>query len=148
MKKFLFRLETPLRVRRRKVDRASQDLARARVEALLVRRELDRLERERVHWTTSIPVNGAGEMDLARDRRRWEYLDQLESLIFQKKEALAPLNARVAACEAALQKAVRDRQILERLKELRKKSHVNEVRALETKRSDFAAATMFRRSIQ
>lgn len=148
MKKFLFRLETPLRVRRRKVDRASQDLARARVEALLVRRELDRLERERVHWTTSIPVNGAGEMDLVRDRRRWEYLDQLESLIFQKKEALAPLNARVAACEAALQKAVRDRQILERLKELRKKSHVNEVRALETKRSDFAAATMFRRSIQ
>ena len=87
-------------------------------------------------------------MDLVRDRRRWEYLDQLESLIFQKKEALAPLNARVAACEAALQKAVRDRQILERLKELRKKSHVNEVRALETKRSDFAAATMFRRSIQ
>lgn len=40
MKKFLFRLETPLRLRRRQVDRASQDLARARVEVLLVRREM------------------------------------------------------------------------------------------------------------
>jgi hypothetical protein len=43
----------------------------------------------------------------------------------------------------ALQKAVRDRQILERLKELRKKSHMDEIRALETKRTDFAASTMF-----
>lgn len=148
MKKFLFRLETPLRIRRRKVDRASQELARARREVLLVRREMERLEKERFHWASSVPVNEAGEMDLARDRRRWDYLDHLEMKLFRQKETLVPLNTRVASCEAALQKAVRDRQILERLKELRKKSHLEEIRALETKRTDFAAATMFRRTIQ
>jgi flagellar export protein FliJ len=148
MKKFLFRLETPLRLRRRQVDRASQDLARARVEVLLVRREMDRLEKERLHWASAVPINEAGEFDLARDRRRWIYLDHLEMNLFQKNESLIPLNARVASCEVALQQAVRDRQILERLKELRKKAHMNEIRALETKRTDFAAATMFRRMIQ
>lgn len=148
MKKFLFRLETPLRLRRRQVDRASQELARARVEVLLVRREMERLEKERSHWASTVPVNEAGDMDLARDRRRWIYLDHLEMKLLGQKETLIPLNARVASCEVALQKAVRDRQILERLKELRKKAHLNEIRALETKRTDFAAATMFRRTIQ
>ena len=148
MKKFLFRLETPLRLRRRKVDRASQDLARARSEVLLVRRELDRLGKDLIHWTESKPLNAEGELDIARDRRRVEYMDHLESLIEQKKELLVPLSARVSACELALQKAVMDRQILERLKELRKKSHMDEIRALETKRTDFAASTIFRRSIQ
>ncbi|MBK8575167.1 MAG: flagellar FliJ family protein [Elusimicrobia bacterium] len=147
MKKFLFRLETPLRLRRRKVDRASQDLARARSEVLSVRRELERLEKEHAHWALSHPVTADGDMDLARDGRRVEYMDHLESLMFRQKEALVPLRARVSACEGALQKAVRDRQILERLKELRKKTYWDEIRALETKRSDFAASAMFRRSI-
>lgn len=148
MKKFLFRLETPLRLRRRKVDRASQDLARARSEVLLVRRELERLGNEHAHWVKSIPWNAEGHLDLARDHRRVEYMDHLESLIEQQKERLGPLSARVAACEMALQKAVRDRQILERLKEIRKKSHLDDIRAMETKRTDFAASTIFRRSIQ
>jgi flagellar export protein FliJ len=148
MKKFLFRLETPLRLRRRKVDRASQELARARSDVLLVRREWERLEKELAHWAESKPVNPEGDLDLARDHRRVEYMDHLEFLIEHQKELLVPLQARVSACESALQKAVRDRQILERLKELRKKSHMDEIRALETKRTDFAASTIFRRSIQ
>lgn len=148
MKKFLFRLETPLRLRRRKVDRASQELARARTEVLLVRRELERLGKDLIHWAESKPLNAEGELDIARDHRRVEFMDHLESLIEQKKELLIPLNARVSACELALQKAMMDRQILERLKELRKKSHMDEIRALETKRTDFAASTIFRRSIQ
>ncbi len=148
MKKFLFRLETPLRLRRRKVDRASQDLARARSEVLLVRRELERLGKEHDHWAQTTPKNAQGDLDLARDHIRVEYMDHLESLIQRQKERLVPLHARVSACELALQKAVRDRQILERLKELRKKSHMDEIRALETKRTDFAASAIFRRSIQ
>lgn len=148
MKKFLFRLETPLRLRRRQVDRASQDLARARLNVLAVRRELERLGKEYAHWAQNLPWNAEGRLDLARDHRRVEYMDHLELLIEQHKERLAPLVAQVSACEMALQKAVRDRQILERLKEIRKKSHLDDVRALETKRTDFAASTIFRRSIQ
>lgn len=148
MKKFLFRLETPLRLRRRKVDRASQDLARARSEVILVRRELDRLEKEHTHWALTHPMTAEGDFDLARDLWRVGYMDHLESLMLHQKERMVPLTARVSECEAALQKAVRDRQILERLKELRKKTFLNEIRALETKRSDFAASAMYRRSIQ
>lgn len=148
MKKFLYRLETPLRLRRRKVDQASQDLARARVEVLLVRREMERLEKERAHWAHSNSVNAFGEMDLARDRRRLDYMDHLDFLLSQQKEVLEPLKARVSVCETALQKAMRDRQILERLKDLRRKTYLDERRALETKRTDFAASTIFRRSIQ
>jgi flagellar export protein FliJ len=148
MKKFMFRLETPLRLRRRKVDRASQDLAQARSEVLLVRRELERLEKEHALLAISQPKTADGDLDLPRDHRRVEYMDHLEFLILQQREVLAPLSARVTACELALQKAVRDRQILERLKELRKKAFLDDIRALETKRSDFAASAMFRRSIQ
>lgn len=148
MKKFLFRLETPLRLRRRKVDRASQELARARSEVLLVRRELERLGKELAHWAQTRPWNTEGHLDLARDIRRVEYMDHLEMLIERQHERLGPLSARVSACELALQKAMRDRQILERLKALRKKAHMDDLRALETKRTDFAAATIFRRSIQ
>jgi len=148
MKKFLFRLETPLRLRRRKVDRASQELARARSEVLMVRRELDRLGKELSHWAQTRPWTAEGHFDVERDRRRVEYMDHLDMLIEQQKERLAPLSARVSACELALQRAMRDRQILERLKALRKKAHSDDLRALETKRTDFAAATIFRRSIQ
>lgn len=148
MKKFSFQLETPLRLRRRKVDRASQELARARAEVLAVRRELDRLEKERDRWAQGIPLNAVGDLDLVRNRTRVEYMDYLDALVARTKDALVPLGERVTACESALQKAVRDRQILERLKELRKKTFLDDVRALETKRTDFAASSMYRRSIQ
>lgn len=148
MKKFQFRLETPLRLRRRKVDRAAQDLAKARAEVLRVRREMERLEKERAYWAQSNPPRADGEMDVARDQRRTEYMDYIGTLLDRQKESLVPLSALVTACEAALQQAVRERQILERLKELRKKTHQDDIRALETKRSDFAAAAMFRRSVQ
>lgn len=93
MKKFLFGLETPLRLRRRKVDRASQELARARSDVLLVRREWERLEKELAHWAKSKPVNPEGDLDLARDHRRVEYMDHLRVSFEHQKERLGPTSS-------------------------------------------------------
>lgn len=147
MKRFRFRLETPLKLRRRKVDKASQALADARTAVIAARRHLDALERERRCWFESRPVNSAGELDVARDRRRVEYLDLLGEKIDAAQQALIPLLNAVTARESELRDAVRDREILERLKEIRRRSHMDDVRALETKRADFTAATLFRRNV-
>ncbi len=146
MKRFQFRLETPLKLRRRKVDKVSRSLAEARAEVLAARRKLDGLEQERRHWFETRPVNAAGELDVVRDRRRVEYLDLMDLKIAAAQQAMVPLLATVSARESELREAVRDREILERLKEIRRRSHKDDVRALETKRADFAAATLFRRN--
>ncbi len=147
MKRFQFRLETPLKLRRRKVDRVSRSLAEARAAVTVARKRLDLLDEERRRWFETRPVNAAGDLDVVRDRRRVEYLDFLDEKRAAAQEALVPLLAAVTAQEAALREAVRDREILERLKEIRRRSHLDDIRALETKRADFAAATLFRRNV-
>lgn len=147
MKRFQFRLETPLKLRRRKVDRVSRSLAEARSAVTAARKRLDLLDQERRHWFETRPVNDAGDLDVVRDRRRVEYLDLLDEKMAAAQQALVPLLAAVSARESELRAAVRDREILERLKEIRRRSHLDDIRALETKRADFAAATLFRRNV-
>jgi flagellar biosynthesis chaperone FliJ len=147
VKRFQFRLETPLKLRRRKVDTLSRLLADARTAVTAARKRLDLLEQERRRWFETRPINAAGELDAVRDRRRVEYLDLLDEKITAAQQALVPRLAAVAARESELRAAVRDREILERLKDIRRRSHLDEIRALETKRADFAAATLLRRNV-
>jgi flagellar export protein FliJ len=146
LKKFRFRLETPLRLRRRKEEKCSQDLAKARSEVLLARQGMDRLEKERAVWAAAPLLDETGALDLARDQCRRDYVEQLDFRIQDAQETLGQLAHQVTLRETALRNAVRDRQILERLKDIRQKTHIEEIRALEMKRMDFAASSIFRRS--
>jgi flagellar FliJ protein len=148
VKKFRFRLETPLRLRRRKEDKVAQELARAHAECIAARLDLERLEKEREVWAVPPVLDGSGTLDLTRDQCRRDYVEHMEFRIQASKEIVRRLAHEVSVREGALRIAVRDRQILERLKEIRKKSHREDMRALEMKRMDFAASAVFRRSTQ
>lgn len=146
MKKFRFRLETPLRLRRRKEEKCSQDLAKARSEILLAHQEMDRLEKERARWAAAPLLDETGSLDLARDQCRRDYVEQMDSQIHEAHEYMGRLVQQVLLRETALRNAVQDRQILERLKDIRHKSYIEDIRELEMKRMDFAASSIFRRS--
>lgn len=91
-------------------------------------------------------LDETGSLDLARDQCRRDYVEQMDSQIHEAHEYMGRLVQQVLLRETTLRNAVRDRQILERLKDIRHKSYIEDIRALEMKRMDFAASSIFRRS--
>jgi hypothetical protein len=90
MKKFLFRLETPLRfVVAKWTGRPKTWRGRGRKFCWCGVNW--NAWRKNLHWAESKPVNAEGELDLGSGPSAMEYMDHLESLIEQKKELLVPL---------------------------------------------------------
>jgi flagellar biosynthesis chaperone FliJ len=105
-----------------------------------VRRE-EALRREFDGVLASANPERGGEIDPALREERWSYLSALDAVVQQTREERRTLEDEAAVMEDRLRMAVRDRRILETLKEARLAAHRDAGRRREAKRMDFLATT-------
>lgn len=135
-RRFQFRLESLLRVRKALEDEARRNLARniaARNEAMARLAALLDAHRQAVEGRRT----GVREVvDLERLRANERWLLVLERRIFLGTQEVQEAEARVTLGREALVKAHRDHLVLERLKERRQAQHDQEVLAADLKDLD------------
>lgn len=138
MKAFRFRLDVVLKLRRREEDRRAQVLAVALRRATALQEALRSIE-DRLDEATRAPGPSLGVVNV----RRWEiqrvFIERLEGVRRRRQEELGEAVREAARCREDFRRAVRDRRMLDRLKEWRRQNHREAVRRLDTAFMDFAA---------
>ena len=115
-KRFVWRLETVLNVRRRTEEQRQQELAQA-----MARLNAEQAERERVHdlqtlCRQDLKQRRTGRLNLTDLTHINAYLSALDRQHRRVEKRIADAQQAVAKKRTALTQAVRDRQILENLK--------------------------------
>ena len=147
MKKFRYRLETLLKLRFREEEKQAQALSQCQRRVAQVRQELERLDgewREKSRRTSAALV---GALDVPRTENRLENLGRLLTAVSLRRTDLRLLETELTARLRRYHDAVRDRKILERLRDIKLSEHQALRRRTETSFFDFVGATAVRRAV-
>ena len=147
MKKFRFRLETVLKLRR-----LAEDEKQRAVGGLLS--EIHDRQQEAVELDLAVRAAGselkernqAGRIDLSWTGNYQSYVSHLRAGIAERIDMVAKLQPRLTAARGELAEAAKQRKILEKLKERRKLRYDDEIERAETREQDDIATRNFIRS--
>jgi len=145
-RRFRFRLESLLRLRRSLEENAQRGLARALAQLDQARTRLARLRQDRTEALESRSLAPGQAVDLERWRAVERWVLALERRIVIAGEDLKEAEARVAAARQELVRAHRARLMLERLKERRQEQHAIEQLREEAREMDEMAVLRYRHS--
>lgn len=141
-KRFRFRFETMLKIRRQREDEHKRIVGERLAQIAEVRTELARLEQLTHQGMDSIrAVQQPGRIDLQQAMAQRGWVAHLHKATLNARTQLGALEARLAQERAALAEAAKQRRILEKLKERQGERHRLEEQQAETRAADDLATT-------
>jgi len=143
-KRFTFRFETLLKIRRQREDEQKRVVAARIREIQAVRRQMAALERQ-IHDELEAIRRGQmpGTIDMQQVVRHRYWLGRLHKGVLDAQGRLRYLEAQLAQERAALAEAVKQRRILEKLKQRLHERHRAEQQRLETRQADDMSSIRF-----
>lgn len=143
-RRFIFRFETLLRIRRQREDEHKRIVA-ARVREIQKTREqmaaLDRQIQDELHAIRS--GQQPGQIDMQQVVRHRHWLGRLHKAVLDGQARLRFLEARLVQERAALAEAAKQCRILEKLRERQELRHLQEQERLETRVTDDLATIRY-----
>jgi flagellar protein FliJ len=143
-KRFRFRFETMLKIRRQREDQHKRVVAERLGEIRQVQQELERVERltnEGLDTIRAVQQFGRIDMQQAMAQRGW--VTHLHKTALNAEAQLRGLEARLAQERAALAEAAKQRRIIEKLKERQLSRHRIEEQRIETLMTDDLTTTRY-----
>lgn len=136
-KRFVFRLETVLRIRQRREDAAKRVVAERLREVAAVEGEIVALQEQARSETGAFRrTHGAGQLDVSQLKRHRRWLLQLDQAELLARNRLGELNDLLAVDRAALTEARKQVRALEKLKERQHDRHLEELNRAEAREND------------
>jgi flagellar FliJ protein len=145
MKPFVFKLETLLSIRRRREDAAKIVLSQARGRLKAARDFLDELrERQTAAWAEFRAKQERGEIIVLEFQSWYRFLDLLRKEINRQEEVVEQLAREMLLALRALEKAMKERKAVEKLRERRFDQYRLELQLEEQKAFDEIAIARYR----
>jgi flagellar FliJ protein len=136
-RRFVFRFETLLKIRRQREDHHKRIVAERVRQIVAARERLDALRQQITDEETAIRTGQQpGTLDMQQIVRHRHWLGHLHRSVLDTQAELRGLEARLAQERAALAEAVKQRRILDKLKERRLERHLQEELRRETTAAD------------
>ncbi|HOA72557.1 MAG TPA: flagellar export protein FliJ [Phycisphaerae bacterium] len=143
-KRFRFRFETLLKLRRQREDEHKRIVGERLAQIAAVREEISRLEQLTRSGVDSVRMfQQAGRIDLQQTMAHRGWIVHLQKASLEAQARLAALEARLAQERAALAEAAKQRRILEKLEERQAHRHELEMRRAEVRTADDLTTTRF-----
>lgn len=136
MKKFRFRLEGLLRLRKVEEDGCLQRLRAQHGAMADVEARCDELRQDRARTVESLRRLERGELEMEEILRHRRYLVALENRTREVSAELVRRRADLHEAQRAAERAIRKRQLVERLRERRQSEHAEELRRYEVRELD------------
>ena len=143
-KRFQFRFETMLKLRRRREDEHKQVVAERLRQIRAVREKIASLEDQVQQQTDAIRGHtSAGTIDLQQVMRNRHWLGHLHKGILEAQARTRFLEARLAQERVQLAEAAKQRRMLEKLKERQQERYTHEQNHRDTRELDEMATVRF-----
>lgn len=143
-RRFVFRYETLLKIRRQHEDRHKRIVAERLGQIAAARDRLSALQGQIADEEAAIRAGqDAGTIDMQQLIRHRHWLGHLHKSALETQASIRALEARLAQERAALAEAVKQRKILDKLKERRLERHLQEQDRQETRADDDLTAVRF-----
>jgi flagellar FliJ protein len=146
MRRFTFRLRPVLERAQRREQQRQLELAHLQAELSAQEDLLRALRDERSLWLCQLVEYQQLSIDIEEVRRRRAHLDSLAESVDQQRTAVEAARARVEETQAAVVAAMRERQMLENLRDRQHSEHVQAAHRLETKLLDDLSTPRFGRA--
>lgn len=131
MKKFVFRLEALLRIRRMQEDEAQAQLSQAIRQYQEATRELERLETKRNLLVTTFQQSQQQIQQVELLKNYYYYFDKLNGDIISQQTKVQASEEQRACCLRQLEVAVQNRKVVEKLKESQYSDYQTEMQKQE-----------------
>jgi len=136
-KRFRFRFDTMLKIRQQREDQHKRIVADRLRQIARGRGQIEAIEGQIRDELDAIRVGqGAGTIDIQQVMRHRHWLGHLHKASLEAEARLRTLEARLSQERAQLAEAVKQRRILEKLKERQHERHRAEEERRETRESD------------
>lgn len=143
-KKFRFRFETLLKIRRQREDQHKRIVADRLAQIAQVQQELEKLGQLTHEGLDSIrTVQQSGRIDMQQAMAQRGWVTHLHKATLDAQARMRGLEARLAQERAALAEAAKQRRILEKLKERQWSRHHLEAQRTETLAVDDLTTTRY-----
>ena len=126
MKKYKFKLETVLDVKKHREEILEGELSRLETLFAQGKECLAQLEQKRAYYQTQLPTQEHMQLQIQAIQDQLEYLDYLAGEISKQKQELENLAKLVEEKRASLTEASQERQLLEEVKEKGRRAHIKE----------------------
>jgi flagellar FliJ protein len=141
-----FRLQPVLNLKELREEQLQVDLAARQAEEERQRQMLAALEAEQSRQLGELGrLTGGGPLDLTCVDAALSYLHRVQGRVVDQAEAAARANAATAATRDALTAAMRERKVLEKLREQQRAALRQHLRQLEANQADETAISRFAR---
>ncbi len=136
-KRFIFRYETLLKIRRQREDQHKRIVAERVRQIVAARERLALLQGQIAEEEAAIRAGQEpGTVDMQQIVRHRHWLGHLQRNVLETQASIRTLEGRLAQERAVLAEAVKQRKILETLKERRLERHLQEEHRRETNAAD------------
>ncbi len=136
-KRFVFRYDTLLKIRQQREDQHKRVVAERVRQIMAARDRLNSLGRQIAQEESAIrDGQGPGVLDLQQIVRHRHWLGYLHRCVLETEGSIRVLEGRLAQERAALAEAVKQRKILDKLKERRLVRHLQEEQRREINVAD------------
>lgn len=136
-KRFIFRYETLLKIRRQREDQHKRIVAERVRQIVAARERLSALKGQITGEEAAIRAGQEpGTVDMQQIMRHRHWLGHLHRNVLETEGAIRLLEGRLAQERAALAEVVKQRKILDKLKERRLERHLQEEQRRETNAAD------------
>jgi flagellar FliJ protein len=136
-KRFIFRYETLLKLRRQREDHHKRIVAERVRQLVAARERLSALQGQIAEEEAAIRAGQEpGTVDMQQIIRHRHWLGRLQRQVLEAQGAIRALEDRLAQERAALAEAVKQRKILDNLRERRLERHLQEENRRETNAAD------------
>lgn len=143
-KRFAFRFETLLKIRRQREDHHKRVVADRLRQISLAQGQIGRLDQQIAEEMVAIRAGrGPGMLDIQQAIRHRHWLGHLHKCVLEEQSKLRVLEGRLAQERAVLAEAVKQRRILEKLKERQHQRHVAAEEKRETQQLDEMATMRY-----
>lgn len=143
-KRFTFRFDTMLKIRRQREDEHKRVVADRIRQITQVQAQMASIDRQIRDETGAIRMRQEpGTIDIQQVLRRRHWLSRLHKSALEAEARRRFLEARLAQERAALAQAVKQRRILDKLKERQWLKYLSELQRRETRQSDELATVRY-----
>jgi len=143
-RRFVFRLDTLLKLRRQRENEQKRVVAERLRQIARVTDEISMLDRQIGDQVQAMRVQATGaSLDVPQLARSRHWLSHLQRGRLEAEGHLRLLEARLAQDRAVLAGAVKDRRVLEKLRERQQEKHRRELERIEVLASDEANTVRF-----
>lgn len=131
MKRFKFKLQTVLDVKKRREEAIEEELSQLRALWEQQKESLALLEEKQLHYQTSLRSCAQAKLQIQSIQQQLEYLKFIADEIFRQQEELTRLACAMEQKRISLLAASQERQLLEQVKKKGQQAYIREYRREE-----------------